>query len=99
MYFGNVNVIVDVKTIDEWYAIFLDTGFKFEYIQYPKDGKLHGWPGEIDEMDVARAREHDKLDISNFIGKKFTEDEIEKNVKRAEEFIESRDYPFKKPNV
>ena len=99
MYLNYANVLVDVNSDEKWYIIFLDNGFKFEYVQYAKGEKPYGCPDEIDEHDVIRAKENDGLDISHLQGKKFADDEIQKNIKRAEEFLMSSNYPFGKVKI
>ncbi len=99
MYLSDANVLVDVNSDKKWYLIFLDNGFKFEYVQYAKGGEPYGCPDEIDENDIIRAKEKDGLDISYLRGRKFTDDEMQKNIKRAEEYLMSPDYPFGKVKI
>lgn len=94
MYLECANAIIDVNSINYYYIIFLDNGFKYEYMPYSKNGKIYGCPDEIDNNDISRAKDHDGKDISDLKGKCFTDEEMEENIKRAKKLITSKDYPF-----
>ena len=96
MYLKKHNIIIDINTVDNLYLIFLNNGFKYEYLPYKGEGKPLGCPDEIDNNDIIRAREHDGKDISHLKGKVFKPEEIEENIKKSIKFLMSEDYPFKK---
>ncbi len=95
MYLEYADVIIDVNSVKNWYIIFLNTGFKYEYSQYSKGEKPLGCPARITDGDVSRAK-NDGVDITGIKEKDFSEEEMQKNIEVAKKFLMSDEYPFGK---